>query len=172
MACSGSYKVLYFLLEILPPPFTGSPPTFHDLSKTMPDARTNAVGGRASRELGSLFDSELWWRDRYRELESRGYRLRPRYRPDWEPSWRQSGVDFYTVEDGQPTLVSVVSLMPSMAQACLSCLLRWTQYARITENKSCSRAFLREEDSKSWRSPGASLRRTSGAILATTACPC
>jgi hypothetical protein len=85
----------------------------------MPDARTNAAGGRASRELGSLFDSELWWRDRYRELESRGYRLRPRYRPDWEPSWRQSGADFYTVEDGQPTLVSVVSLMPSMLKLAL-----------------------------------------------------
>ena len=77
----------------------------------MPDARTNAAGGQSRRELGSLFESELWWRDRYRELESRGYKLRPRYRPDWEPSWKQSGVDFYQVEDGQPTLVSGVSLM-------------------------------------------------------------
>jgi hypothetical protein len=81
----------------------------------MPDARTNAVGalgGQASREFGSLFDSETGWRDCYRELENRGYRLRPRYRPDWEPSWKQSGMDFFRVEDGQPTLVSVVGLMP------------------------------------------------------------
>jgi hypothetical protein len=75
----------------------------------MSNARTNAVGatgGQTRRQFGSLFDSELWWRDRYRELENLGYKLRPRYRPDWEPSWKQSGVDFFRVEDGQPTLVS------------------------------------------------------------------
>ena len=34
-----------------------------------------------------LNDSEKWWRDRYRMLERRGYRLLPRYSPDWKPSW-------------------------------------------------------------------------------------
>jgi hypothetical protein len=69
----------------------------------MPDSTAN---GHATREPGALFDSELLWRDRYQVLENRGYRLRPRYRPDWVPSWKQSGKDFFTVEDGQPTLVS------------------------------------------------------------------
>ncbi len=75
----------------------------------MSDARTNtieALGRQSNRKFGSLFNSELWWRDHYCELESRGYRLRPRYRPDWEPSWKQSGVEFFRLEDGQPTLVS------------------------------------------------------------------
>ena len=88
----------------------------------MPDVRMNAAGalvGQASREFSSLFNSELWWRDHYRELESRGYKLRPRYRPDWEPSWKQSGVDFFRVEDGQPTLVGIVSPMPSMIKLAL-----------------------------------------------------
>ena len=85
----------------------------------MPDAMTYAVGGQTRRELGSLSDSELWWRDRYRELESRGYKLCPRYRPDWEPSWKQSSVDFYRVEDGQPSSVSVVNPMPSILKLAL-----------------------------------------------------
>jgi len=70
----------------------------------MPNATAN---GHATREPGTLFDSELWWRDHYQVLENRGYRLRSRYRPDWAPSWKKSGKDFYTVEDGQPTLVSI-----------------------------------------------------------------
>ena len=122
------------------------PPASYNFSNLMPDARTNAIAALRRRELGSLFDSELWWRDHYRDLESRGYRLRPRYSPDWQPSWKQSGIDFFRVEDGQPTLVSVVSLMPSLLKLPLSCLLQWTQRAIMTESKSCSRAFLREED--------------------------
>jgi hypothetical protein len=76
----------------------------------MPDSRTAVAGDpvrQAIREPGTLFDSELWWRDHYQELENLGYRLRPRYRPNWTPSWKVSGKDFYTVEDGQPTLVSI-----------------------------------------------------------------
>ena len=72
----------------------------------------STFGGQTGIEPGSLSDSELWWRDRYRELESRGYKLRPRYHPDWEPSWKRSGLDFFRVEDGQPSLVSDVTLIP------------------------------------------------------------
>lgn len=82
----------------------------------MPNATAN---GHATREPGTLFDSELWWRDHYQVLENRGYRLRPRYRPDWAPSWKKSGKDFYTVEDGQPTLVSIC--LPD-ASPCLNSL--------------------------------------------------
>ena len=64
-----------------------------------------------NREIGTLFDSELWWRDQYRAIESLGYILRPRYHPNWRPSWKRSGKDFFTAEDGQPTLVSVVCQM-------------------------------------------------------------
>ena len=66
------------------------------------------------REIGTLFDSELWWRNQYLEIENHGYRLRPRYHPDWVPSWKKSGRDFFTTEDGQPTLVSVLHLISPM----------------------------------------------------------
>ncbi|KAI0296104.1 kinase-like domain-containing protein [Multifurca ochricompacta] len=59
---------------------------------------------RASREIGTLFGSELWWKNYYPEIEGHGYRLRPRYHPEWNPSWRISGRDFFAVEDGQPLL--------------------------------------------------------------------
>ncbi|KAF8494179.1 kinase-like domain-containing protein [Russula emetica] len=32
-------------------------------------------------------------------------KLRPRYHPNWQPSWLKSGKDFYTVEDGEPTIL-------------------------------------------------------------------
>jgi hypothetical protein len=62
------------------------------------------------RQIGGLFRSELWWRDRYRDLEAHGYRLRNRYHPDWEPSWKKSGKDFFNAEDGQPTIVGIIRL--------------------------------------------------------------
>jgi len=60
---------------------------------------------QVTREIGTLFDSERWWRDQYREIENHGYRLRPRYHPEWEPSWKRSGKSFFQTEDGQPTLL-------------------------------------------------------------------
>jgi hypothetical protein len=60
-----------------------------------------------SRQIGGLVATEQWWRDRYNEIAERGYQLRPRYHPNWQPSWLKSGKDFYTVEDGQPTIVRV-----------------------------------------------------------------
>ncbi|KAI9512192.1 kinase-like domain-containing protein [Russula earlei] len=79
-----------------------------DLKRLIPDATTNAVEsfvGRERTETGTLFPSELWWRDHYHDIESQGYVLRPRYHPNWEPSWRKSGKDFFKAEDGQPTLL-------------------------------------------------------------------
>lgn len=60
------------------------------------------------REIGGLFRSEMWWRDRYHDLEAHGYRLRPRYHPDWKPSWKTSRKDFFDAEDGQPTIVRMI----------------------------------------------------------------
>ncbi|KAI9509446.1 kinase-like domain-containing protein [Russula earlei] len=72
----------------------------------------NTTNGKAnhgrespSRQVGTLVQTEKWWRDHYNELAEHGYRLRPRYHPDWQPSWIKSGKDFYTVEDGQPTIL-------------------------------------------------------------------
>ena len=60
------------------------------------------------REIGGLFPSEVWWRDRYHDIEASGYRLRPRYHPGWQPSWKESGQDFFTTEDGQATIVCIM----------------------------------------------------------------
>jgi len=59
------------------------------------------------RKIGGLFESEMWWRNRYRDIEARGYRLRARYHPDWQPSWEGSGQDFFNTEDGQATIVGI-----------------------------------------------------------------
>ena len=70
----------------------------------MPGIGVNGI--YETREIGTLFDSELWWRDQYQTIEGQGYTLRPRYHPNWRPSWERSGKDFFSAEDGQPTLVS------------------------------------------------------------------
>jgi len=72
---------------------------------------TNAYSEPPNRKAGTLVMTERWWRDRYVEIASHGYELRPRYHPRWQPSWLKSGKDFYTVEDGQPTIVRVVSFI-------------------------------------------------------------
>jgi len=56
------------------------------------------------REVGSLYNSEVWWRDRYHDIEARGYELRSRYHPNWQPSWKELGQDFFNAEDGQATI--------------------------------------------------------------------
>ncbi len=81
------------------------------------------------RDIGGLFRSEMWWRDRYRDLEAHGYRLRYRYHPDWEPSWKASGRDFFDAEDGQPTIVSVIRLVLQALTTLFSHELQWMVYA-------------------------------------------
>lgn len=49
---------------------------------------------------------EVWWRDRAVFLESRGYRLRPRFLPDWKPSWAGRDLNPFSCEDGLRHLVS------------------------------------------------------------------
>ena len=65
------------------------------------------AGYRESTKKGgfALTPLEIWWRDRAIFLESRGYRLRPRFRPDWEPSWVSRSVNPFQCEDAQPHLV-------------------------------------------------------------------
>jgi hypothetical protein len=62
--------------------------------------------GQTIRTIGTLFRNEEWWRDQYHDIYNRGYELRPRYHPNWEPSWIELRKDFFSVEDGQPSIVS------------------------------------------------------------------
>ncbi|KAH9014237.1 hypothetical protein EDB85DRAFT_2030497 [Lactarius pseudohatsudake] len=76
----------------------------------MPSIGSRAQGGhvdvdRGTREIGTLFRSEAWWRDNYDDIKLCGYQLRPRYRPGWVPSWKHSNNDFFATEDGQPCLL-------------------------------------------------------------------
>ena len=113
---------------------------------------TGSVGEELEQvgwETGILFDNELRWRDQYHEIENHGYRLRPRYHPEWKPSWIRSGKPFFTTEDGQPTLVSVASVRRSpLITLSFSCQPRWMQRASGMGNKSCSRGFLRQGNSR------------------------
>ncbi|KAI9451013.1 hypothetical protein BJY52DRAFT_1419337 [Lactarius psammicola] len=77
------------------------------LSAPVPNSNERQ-GGSGTRQRGTLVNSELWWRDRYRDIQERGYKLRPRYQPDWEPSWIKSKKDFFLVEDGQSTITRAV----------------------------------------------------------------
>jgi hypothetical protein len=63
------------------------------------------------RQVGALVTTEQWWRDRYNEIAEHGYQLRPPCHPIWQPPWLKSGKDFYTVEDGQPTIVRVIVIV-------------------------------------------------------------
>ncbi|KAH9045898.1 kinase-like domain-containing protein [Lactarius deliciosus] len=76
----------------------------------MPSVGSRAQGGhvdvgRESRDIGTLFRSEVWWRDQYDDIKLCGYQLRPRYSPGWVPSWKHSNDDFFAREDGQPCLL-------------------------------------------------------------------
>ena len=60
----------------------------------------------------TLFRNEEWWRDQYYDIYNSGFALRPRYHPTWEPSWVATGKDVFSVEDGQPSIVSNLSPSP------------------------------------------------------------
>ncbi|KAH9971368.1 hypothetical protein BGW80DRAFT_1322100 [Lactifluus volemus] len=57
------------------------------------------------RQAGTLVMTERWWRDHYNAISELGYKLRPRYHPQWQPSWVNLGKDFFSVEDGQPSIL-------------------------------------------------------------------
>lgn len=89
--------------------FDATPISSYFVPAAMPGSSIETGAGSTDlshREVGGLFDSEVWWRDHYRDLEAHGYKLRPRYHPDWQPSWKRSGKNFLDTEDGQPTIVS------------------------------------------------------------------
>ena len=59
---------------------------------------------------------EIWWRDRQKWLEGRGYMLRPRYHPGWVASWRGVDENWWKYEDSTPAAVG----SPQTALSCLS----------------------------------------------------
>lgn len=88
-------------------------PTYHIIlrSRSMPGSGPVINMGLRNpppREIGDLFSSEVWWRNRYRDIQARGYKLRSRYHPNWQPSWKVSGKDFFTAEDGLPIIVGIL----------------------------------------------------------------
>ncbi|KAL5492866.1 hypothetical protein ACEPAI_4314 [Sanghuangporus weigelae] len=74
-------------------------------------ARLDSQHSTASSSSGSsdslfqdyeqLNNHERWWMERADFLESRGYRLRPRFRPGWVPSWQKSGQNPFDFEDSR-----------------------------------------------------------------------
>ncbi|KAJ3712463.1 hypothetical protein C8R42DRAFT_647607 [Lentinula raphanica] len=52
-----------------------------------------------------LWTCELFWRDHYDWLKSKGYLLRPRFHPDWVPSWIGTSARPRGCEDSQSQLL-------------------------------------------------------------------
>ncbi|KAI0744016.1 hypothetical protein C8Q80DRAFT_1184545 [Daedaleopsis nitida] len=48
----------------------------------------------------TLPEREIFWRNRYDWLASKGYRLRPRYKPGWIASWQNTNKTSLDCEDG------------------------------------------------------------------------
>jgi hypothetical protein len=57
-----------------------------------------------------LADYELFWRNNYEWLKSRGYVLRARYEPNWKPSWEGTGKSWHKCEDAFRIWVSPLKL--------------------------------------------------------------
>ena len=68
---------------------------------------------------------EVWWRDRYNQLNSHGYLLRPRYSPQWVPSWKTSSRDWEDSEDGKRLEVRKFFFLPLV---CPHLVLVWPSY--------------------------------------------
>lgn len=76
---------------------------------------TMRLTGPALTPAGKLMPGEYFWRDHQPWLETRGYKLRPRYSPDWVASWLGTSKKYSNCEDGQVSRV------------------RWINYYRFTE---------------------------------------
>ena len=123
-----------------------------------------------SREIGTLFPSEVWWRDHYDDIKRCGYKLRPRYHPGWVPSWKELNKDISSVEDGQPCLVSAIRLVLSALTDWISFGPQWMPHAYTMASESCSRRFSPKMGPMNCRSVGCSQR--SQRTRATIVCHC
>jgi hypothetical protein len=89
----------------------------------------------SDRQAGTLVMTEYWWRDRYDEIAEHGFKLRPRYHPQWQPSWLKSGKNFYTVEDGQPTIVCVAEFIFRFSAQCRRQLRAIMDATHVRDNR-------------------------------------
>lgn len=77
------------------------------MSKTRVDEERRAqkelsLFGTSQQISPEVLDSrEIWWKNHFEWLKSRGYLLRPRYAPDWVPSWTNSNKDWFEHEDSR-----------------------------------------------------------------------
>lgn len=60
---------------------------------------------RTEEGLWDLLAWEVFWRERYDYLQSRGYLLRPRFRPGWTPSWLGTNHNPHYCEDSICSMV-------------------------------------------------------------------
>ena len=67
---------------------------------------------------------EVWWRDRYDQLNNYGYLLRPRYSPQWVPSWKSSSRGWKDCEDGKRLKVCNIFFLPLNLTTCHSSLAK------------------------------------------------
>lgn len=75
--------------------------------------RLKSYRNQTAKGAFALLPLEKWWRDRSEFLESRGYRLRPRFRPGWKPSWMEDDLNPNFCEDARSHKVSLSHSTPS-----------------------------------------------------------
>ena len=102
--CSSySFHIHHYLFSFKAGNLT--PQLNHSLSSLMStDLATQQVISRdhtsnPRRDLRTLLNREVFWRDHQKWLAEKGYMLRPRLRPEWTPSWGPND-DCFDFEDG------------------------------------------------------------------------
>ena len=142
-------------------------PTAHrprERTRTPASYEVPALSTPASLEIGDLSRSEVWWRDRYNDIKSSGYTLRPRYHPRWQPSWRLSGKDSCEAEDGQHCQVRVIRSTLPFLNAPRSHMPQLTRRVSTMVDRSCSRNIYPKRRLTSYLSFECSLLPDSGMI--------
>ena len=76
-------------------------------AKVLPDDTAEQSNVKEEWDSAALKPHEIFWKNKQKWLEEKGYRLRPRYAPEWVPSWQSSGKDPKLCEDGLASIVSI-----------------------------------------------------------------
>ena len=94
---------------------------------------------RPAGRLARYSETKSGGEDQYHDIYNCGYELRPRYHPNWEPSWIGLRKDFFSVEDGQPSIVSSHFSRVIIAHRShyVSHALQWMLHADAMVSRSC-----------------------------------